>query len=267
MARISVYITATNSIRDEFFVIESVMSALNFADEVIVMDGGSVDNTVEKILELGSPKVKIFHNEWLDSIGTGMDSINRSLAIGRCTGDWCVLMDSDEVFHELDSERIKKVATSLDNNIVAAEFNTLHFYRDYNHLLNGCKEWRDLYIKKIYMVRNGLGIHHGIIGGEPDAHVMVDGSPIPEERRVHIKVNVFHYGHVRTTESYLKKTNRLHKRFTGKAHKEIKDIEWIPDEKLSTFNGSHPSVMNKRIEIGTSDYKKIIDLYGRGNGN
>jgi hypothetical protein len=117
------------------------------------------------------------------------------------------------------------------------------------------------------MVRNRIGIHHGIIGGEPDAHVMVDGKPIPDNCRCHINVNVFHYGHVRTEESYLKKTNRLHKRFAGKDHKEIKDIAWIPTEKLGTFSGNHPSVMDERILVGTSDYNKIVDLYRRRNGN
>lgn len=261
MSTISVYTTTTNSIRDEFFAVEGIKSALKFADEVIIVDGGSDDNTLDQIDKIGDDRVKVFHSQWLTSLGTGIYAINKSLALGRCTSDWCVLMDSDEVFHEYDAEKIKRIPERVTDNIIAISFNTLHFYKDYYHVLNGVQEWKDLYNHKIYMVRNGFGIHHGNNCGDPDAHLTSDGKPLPTDRVVHMDISVFHYGHVRTTESYLRKTNKLHKSFSGVDHKEVTNHSWIPDWKLSTFSGDHPAVMADRIAAGTSNYNSIVALY------
>lgn len=261
MSKISVYTTCTNAIRDEFFPLEGIRSALNFADEVIVVDGGSTDNTIDKIRGLNTNIVKIYNNEWLDSLGKNMYAINKSMALGHCSGDWCVLMDSDEVFHEEDADRIRGIAEHVSKDILAIEFNTIHFYKTYRNIINGCPDWKDLYDRKIYMVRNNRFMHHGALGEEADAHVDLHGKPIPRDKIITANIRVFHYGHVRTKETYIKKKNAIEKRHNLEWEDLTVDaFEWLPDNKLKPYYGSHPSVMYDRISAGL-DYRKIMELY------
>ena len=247
MSTISVYTTTYNAIDQEYCVVEGIKSALGFADEVIVLDSHSTDGTIDAINAIGDDRVKIYYIDWLPNIGWAMYKIAKSMAIGRCTKDWCVLMDADEVFHENEYVKIKQVPDILSPEIVGVKFNTLHFYGDHKHILNGCKGWKDLYTNKVYMVRNGLGIHHGNSGMDIDAHVNRYGIPLPQENLVHLNLNVFHYGHLRSDKAYLKKQNRMHTFYEGKTveHKEVPHIDL---NNLGTFSGEHPINIRDRIE-------------------
>jgi glycosyltransferase involved in cell wall biosynthesis len=191
-----------------------------------------------------------------------MTGINKSLALGYCTGDWCVLMDSDEVYHEEDAEAIRRLPDVVSSDIVGIEFNTLHFYKDYFHLMNGCPDWKDLYNHKVYMVRNGLCIHHGAVNTEPDAHVDLHGKPIDPSKTMLAKIRVFHYGHARSREAYVKKLNHIEGRHSGWKWKPktVDDFEWISDNKLVDFKGNHPLVMRERLSAG-QDHCEIMKLY------
>lgn len=62
----------------------------NFADEIIVVDTGSVDNTVEQAEKAGA---QVFHFTWIGDFAAA-----KNFALSKATGDWIVFLDADEYF-------------------------------------------------------------------------------------------------------------------------------------------------------------------------
>ena len=81
--KLSVVIISKN---EEKFIANAVKSAL-FADEVLVLDSGSTDDTCCIARDLGA---KVLHQDWL---GFGMQ---KNKAVELAKNDWVFVLDSDE---------------------------------------------------------------------------------------------------------------------------------------------------------------------------
>lgn len=95
-------LTATIITRDEEKNIGDCLASLNFADEIIVIDSGSTDNT-EEICRT-HPKVRFFYQEWQ---GYGKQ---KNIAASKAKYDWILNLDADE-----------RVSTQLRSSIEAAD--------------------------------------------------------------------------------------------------------------------------------------------------
>jgi len=117
--KISAYTTTYNCIKGGYPFIESVSSALAFADEVVVVDGCSDDGTFEKLESMASEdeRIQIYQNEF-DWTNPTVDGDQKSFARALCSNDFLIQIDSDEVFHEDDAEKwkllTKKFPTKFD---------------------------------------------------------------------------------------------------------------------------------------------------------
>ena len=245
MTKISTYTFADNHFEKEFYVLEGIVSALNFSDEVIYVDGKSCDGTYEltKTMEKIDNRIKVFQLPYNDKgMRKHATMALKNAALMQCTGDWCILMDGDEVYHEEDAKTIRSYAEKYDDSdIKAIEFNTLHFYRDFSYINNN-PEW---YKKKVYMFKNGWGFHHGLVGNDPDQIVCFNGDP--PVKKVTAPVKVYHYGHVRDWDLYQRLKNVQHQRHHPMAWEKYKIKEW--DERfLQLYKGTHPKIMKIRIE-------------------
>ena len=84
----------------------SLESLNKFVDEIIVVDTGSIDLTVDVAKSFGA---KIFYREWDDDF-----SAPRNLALKKATGDWIIFLDSDEFFTEETGKNIRFAVERVD---------------------------------------------------------------------------------------------------------------------------------------------------------
>ncbi len=74
--------------RNEAKNIGRCLESVKWADEIIVVDSGSTDNTLDIAKQYGA---KTFHHDWL---GFGPQ---KNKAIAYCQSDWILVLDADEV--------------------------------------------------------------------------------------------------------------------------------------------------------------------------
>lgn len=88
-----------------------VQAARSCADEIVVVDTGSTDGTVERFADYG---IKCFHYDWNDDFAAA-----KNYMISLCHGDWIVLLDGDEWFREGCDVR-KAIAKHHNNPVTKA---------------------------------------------------------------------------------------------------------------------------------------------------
>lgn len=71
-------------------------------DEIVVVDGGSRDATVE--IATARAGVRLYHRPFDGDIGT-----QKSFALDQCFGDWILLLDTDELLGGLSRARLRAV--------------------------------------------------------------------------------------------------------------------------------------------------------------
>jgi glycosyltransferase involved in cell wall biosynthesis len=81
---------------------------LPFANEIVVIDSGSTDKTLEI---LKKQNIKIFHQDWLGY------SDQKNLAISKCSGDWILSLDADEIITDILKNEILEAINNPKDNV------------------------------------------------------------------------------------------------------------------------------------------------------
>ncbi len=80
------------------YIIKSLLSILDLADEIIIVDTGSEDNTLDLIKKMCDKKIKIFTFNWCDDFSKA-----RNFANAKATCDWIMILDADEIVRKNDN--------------------------------------------------------------------------------------------------------------------------------------------------------------------
>ncbi len=222
---------------------ESIRSVLPIVDEFIVNVGDSDDDTLEKIMEIGDPKIRIIRSCWNDKMRVGgyVYGQQKMIAQFNCTGDWAFYLEGDEIVHEDDLQKIVEACRRHldDERVEALTFDYYHFYGNACSYLDS-PGW---YRRAARIIRNSIRSY------APDGlywHVLTDKSKISRyPNAAHTGAFIYHYGWVRSEEEMNLKSEYVQK-YWNKNHQQI-DYRQIDQNIIRQFKGSHPSIMSAWI--------------------
>lgn len=84
----------------------SILSYKDYVDEIIVVDTGSTDDTINIAQKAGA---KVLKFDWVDDFAAA-----KNFALDNSNGDWIVFLDADEWFEEDTAKNLKRV---IENTI------------------------------------------------------------------------------------------------------------------------------------------------------
>ena len=90
---------------EEEFLPRCLTSVKELVHEIIIVDTGSADRTIDVAEAFGA---KIYHHSWEDDF-----SKHRNQSISYAAGDWILVMDADEVIAKKDLDRIRRVMDTV----------------------------------------------------------------------------------------------------------------------------------------------------------
>jgi glycosyltransferase involved in cell wall biosynthesis len=107
---------------EEDFLSQCFDSVKNLVDEIIVVDTGSTDGTVDIAATYGA---KIYQHPWEDDY-----SKHRNQSIAYAGGEWILVMDADEVIAPGDIDKIRSMLHSMEAE--GFKFTLRNYENDYN---------------------------------------------------------------------------------------------------------------------------------------
>ena len=142
---ISGYTTTYNAVKQQYPYKECIQSMLQFCDEVCIVDGGSDDGTWESLIDIvmesqgtklsdlseiersstiemsksgatskdAKLRIKQIKRDWKSKGSAIFDGLQKAEARNMCTQEFCWQMDSDEIVHEDDLAKIKKLPRAM----------------------------------------------------------------------------------------------------------------------------------------------------------
>jgi glycosyltransferase involved in cell wall biosynthesis len=217
---------------EESFIERCIKSVEGLADEIVVTDTGSSDNTVQIAERLGA---KIYHFPWDGSFANA-----RNYALSKAQSDWLLLLDADEALDQSGFDIIREF-------LQTDEFDGAHLrvrnytgtYSPENYSMHSA--FRLLRNKPEYRFRGD--IHEQITSGECEKI---------SHRFTTIPAVVHHYGYLDDV------VNKKQKRSRNIAILE-KQLEDNPNEPFALFNMGNEQLSLNEYETALQYYEKSLN--------
>jgi tetratricopeptide (TPR) repeat protein len=225
-------VSACMIVKDEEKMLEGCLRSIrDWVTEIIVVDTGSTDRTVEIAESFGA---KIFHQPW-----EGDFSKHRNYSIEQATGDWIFIIDADERVFEEDVPQIFQLVNQDEHRFISV--NVINVY--------GRNEEFTTFLPSERFFRRELNLRYkGIVHNQLDVP--------PGVRALRTGVRIKHYGYGLEPEKMKRKLAR------SRALLE-RQIEENPDNAFAHFNLAQLlRVGDEGFPIENADL--VIEHAGRG---
>jgi len=245
-------------LNEEFFLPLYLESALDYAGEVILLDGGSTDRTVEiaRAYQRKDSRVKILEipQEGLPYSDDWNEGARRNFLLEQAQGDWVLALDADEII----SDHFAALLPELTGNpaVDIYGFSMLSFWGDpFTLRLNvpGDTHWQGISYR---LFRNNGSVRHA-----PNRHhcpFLYRGKPLWTQKegtgaRPDIEVFHYHYGlgpRVKFNDNRRGDVNRWNN--SGEPDWRYRPANYAI--KTASFRGRHPRVI-ERLLAAAPDFR------------
>jgi len=114
------------------------LESLPFADEVLVVDSGSTDNTIEVAKSLGA---RVIVEEWRGFSG------QKQFAVDQCKNGWVLVLDADERVSGETARIINEELSKCDTGIHAFSFKRKNYL--HGRWIRHCGWWPDRIVRLV----------------------------------------------------------------------------------------------------------------------
>ncbi|MDZ7338324.1 MAG: tetratricopeptide repeat protein [candidate division KSB1 bacterium] len=184
---------------EERFLPKCLASVQGAVDELVIVDTGSTDRTVEIAQSFGAT---VYHHPWQDSFSEA-----RNFALERVQSAWVLVLDADEELERRDISVLRQV--------VRTEQVTCFFLPVLNQMPD--RTFSQLYSRRLF--RRGMAHYEGIVHNQ----LVVQGPSAPAP------IRIYHYGYDLSPEEMAAKQARSERLL-------LRQIVEQPDDPFPRFN-------------------------------
>jgi glycosyltransferase involved in cell wall biosynthesis len=249
--------------------LESIQSVLPICSEFIVAVGDSTDGTREAIVQLNNPKIKIIDTVWDMQLKEGgkVFAQQANIALDHVQADWCLHIQSDEVFHEKELDNIVAQidAHDADKKVDGFILPFIHFWGGYDHIRNT----RRVHNFEIRIFRNHIGVrsYRDSQGFTKYQSFEAYENGTEKGEKLHVKkldATVYHYTGIRSPDAYAKKVAMFQSYYnTAEGLKKIMashNYQMHSVDRTIPFQGEHPAIMHAKVAAQDWEYSYKKDL-------
>ncbi|MEA3428373.1 MAG: glycosyltransferase family 2 protein, partial [Thermodesulfobacteriota bacterium] len=209
---------------EEKFLPQCLNSVKDHVDEMIIVDTGSTDRTIEIAKSYGA---RVYHHPWENNF-----SKHRNQSISYATGDWILIMDADE---ELDAETVlllRKVVNEAPTAVIS--FNVRSYLENGAYYSDGSSP---------RLFKNGSGFHY---------QGYVHNQLVLKDKITSSSIVLWHYGYDLSPDQLEAKQQRSLKLLE-------KQIQEFPEDLSTRHHIAMTLLACKRYEEAYQEAKLTLD--------